>query len=115
MRRRAKGAILRFGAVSFLLALAACSGDTNLVRDAAVATGIGTEPKPAPDFVASTRPTELNYNPVGLPTAPFVAKTPAQVKAAEAAMDQARTANESQAAEARQLASSPAPAAPRSP
>jgi hypothetical protein len=106
---------LQLWAAGALLGLAACSGDTNFVRDAAVATGVGAEPKPAPDFVASTRPAELSYSPVGVPTAPFVAKTPAQVKAAEAAMDQARAANENQAAEARQLGSSPAPAAPRSP
>lgn len=95
-----------------LLALAACSGDTNLIRDVAVATGVGPEPKPAPDFVASSRADTISYVPVGLATRSSPAKTAEQVKAAEAAMDQARVANESQAAAARELGERPGPSVP---
>jgi hypothetical protein len=104
--------LFRLGLAGALLALAACSGDTNLVRDVAVATGIGTEPKPAPDFVAASRPAMIDYTPVGTAARPTAAKTPEQVKAAEAAMDQARAANESQAAAARELGAGPGPSLP---
>ena len=103
---------LWLGRVAALLALAACSGDTNLVRDVAVATGVGSEPKAAPDFVASTRPGELDYVRPGLATRTLPAKSAADVKAAEAAMDQVRAANETRAAEARELGSKTGPTIP---
>jgi hypothetical protein len=104
---------LALAAVPALLpALAACSGDLNPVRDVAVATGIGTGPKPAPDFIASTRPETVDYARPGVAPAAFRAKTAAEVQAAEAAMDQARARNEAEAAAARQLGGTPAPAAP---
>ncbi len=98
-----------------LCGLAACSGDANPVRDTLVATGVGAQPKPAPDFVAASRPQTLDYIPVGTAPAKTAAKSADQVKAAEAAMDKTRTANESQAAAARRLGSTPAPTAPSVP
>jgi hypothetical protein len=115
MKASSHGHLLRLGMAGALLMLAACSGDTNLVRDVAVATGVGAEPKPAPDFVASSRPGELNYIRPGAATRSEKAKTAEEVKAMEAAMEQTRTANESKAAAARELGarSGPAPAPPR--
>ena len=97
-------------------ALASCSGDTNLVRDAAVATGGGAERRQAPDFVAASRPATSDYQPVGVAPAPraITAKPRAGVQAVEAQMDAVRAANEARAAAARQagaaLATPPAPA-----
>ena len=108
MKARLKGDLLRLGAAGALLALAACSGDINPVRDIAVSTGAGTEPKPAPDFVAASRPGELDYIRPGLATRSARAKSPADVKAAETAMETVRAGNEAKAAAARELGSRPA-------
>ena len=105
---RLRHGCLRLGLAGALLALAACSGDTNLVRDAAVATGIGAEPKPAPDFVASSRPAELDYIRPGVATRPTLSKNASQIQAFEAQMEAARVANESQAAAVRDLGAAPA-------
>ncbi len=106
------GKLFRLGGAGALLALAACSGDFNPVRDVAVATGVGVEPKPAPDFVASSRPDSVDYANPNVPKAVFRAKTAAEVQAAEAAMDQVRAKNEAEAAAARQLGEAPAPTPP---
>ncbi len=106
---------VRLGLAGALLGLAACSGDLNPVRDAFVATGVGAEPKPAPDFVAASRPGTVDYIPVGTAAAKTPAKTADQVKAAEAAMEETRAANESRAATARELGAQSVPAARRSP
>jgi len=115
MKASLHGDMVRLGVAGALLALAACSGDTNLVRDVAVATGVGTEPKPAPDFVASSRPAEVEYIRPGVATRPVKAKTADEVKAMEAAMEQTRAANESKAAAARELGSQAGPATRRNP
>ena len=112
MKARSQDTFVRLGIGGALLVLAACSGDANPVRDVAITTGVGSEPKPAPDFVASSRPESINYIPPGAPQAKTPAKTAAQVKAAEAAMEQARAANEGQAAAARALRSRPGPSVP---
>jgi hypothetical protein len=95
-------------------ALAACSGDLNPVRDAAVATGVGIERRQAEGFIETTRPETLEYMPVGVSAAPrgVTAKPAADVKAAEAEMDAVRADNEARAAAARKAGSTPAPAAP---
>jgi hypothetical protein len=95
-----------------LLPLAACSGDLNPVRDVAVATGIGTEPKPAPDFVAATRPQGVDYIRPGAAPEAFKPKSAAEVQAAEAAMEEVRARNEAEAAAARQLGATPPPSVP---
>ncbi len=104
--------LIRLGLAGALMALVGCSGDTNPVRDVLVTTGVGAEPKPAPDFVAASRPEKLDYIPVGTAPAKVVAKTPDEVKATEEAMEQTRATNESRAATARELGATPAPSAP---
>ena len=91
--------------------LSACSGDLNPVRDVAVATGMGAQPRKAADFVAKSRPEKLEYVPVGSSAPPRASvKAAAAVSAAEAEMDALRAANEARAAEARAAASaSPTP------
>jgi hypothetical protein len=95
--------------------LCACSADVNPVRDVAVATGIGPQPRTAPDFVAASRPEKLDYIPVGVsaPARPVPAKPQASVGAFEAEMNAVRAANEARAAEARAAGASAPPAAPQ--
>ena len=88
-------------------ALSGCAGDTNPVRDAAMAAGVtGGEPKPAPDFVARTRPAQVDYLPIGVSAPPrrYRAKSKDEVEGAEAQMDRLSRANESRAAAARRAA-----------
>ena len=112
---KARSQALWLGAAGVLLALAGCAGDTNPVRDVAVATGVGAAPKPAPDFVASSRPAEIDYVRPGLASRPTQSKSAADVRATEAAMERTRAVNESKAAAARRLGSQPGPAAPARP
>ena len=113
MRRRALRALILCAAAA---GLAAC-GETNLMRDAAFATGIATPPKEAPEFIRQSRPAQLDYLPVGVSAPPREAtyKTKAAVTAAEAELDATRTGNEAKGAQARQAGATPAPtaAAPR--
>ena len=87
--------------------LGGCAGDTNAVRDAAMAAGVtGGEPKPAPDFVARTRPAQVDYVPIGVSAPPrrYRAKNKDEVESAEAQMDRLSRTNESRAAAARRAA-----------
>lgn len=96
-------------------ALASC-GETNLMRDAAYATGMATPPKEAPEFVRQARPAKLDYLPVGVsaPAREATYKSKGAVTAAEAELDAARTGNEAKGVEAKQAGATPAPtAAPR--
>jgi hypothetical protein len=97
-----------------LLALAACSGDVNPVRDMAVAVGVGVQPRQAPDFIQTTRPGQLEYVPVGTsaPARPTKAKSAAEVKAMEAEMDRRRTSNEREGQAASAAGATPAPVPP---
>jgi hypothetical protein len=81
--------------------LSGCSGDTNYVRDVAVATGVGAERKKAADFVETSRPGDIDYTPVGVaaPKRGQTAKAVGAVKAGEAEMDALRAANEARAKE----------------
>ena len=95
------------------LVLAGCSSDGNLVRDAALASGItGGEPKPAPDFVTRTRPADLDYMPIGKAPPPraYRAKDKKAVASAEAEMQGLRSANERRGSAARRAGTTPAPA-----
>jgi hypothetical protein len=112
MKIQLHGHWFRLGIAGALLALGACSGDSNLVRDAAVATGAGIEPRPGLDFVASSRPAELDYIQPGVESRPTKAKSAEDVKAFEAKMEEARATNESKAAAARKLGAKPGPDAP---
>ena len=90
-------------------ALGGCMGDTNPVRDMAVAAGVtGGEPKPAPDFVARTRPAQAEYVPIGSPAPPrrYRAKNKDEVEGAESQMERLSRANEARAAQARRAAGS---------
>jgi hypothetical protein len=109
MRTRAFPALILCAAAA---ALASC-GETNLMRDAAIATGIATPPKEAPEFVRQSRPAQLDYMPVGVSAPPREAtyKSKAAVTAAEAELDTLRTGNAAKGAEARQAGATPAPVA----
>ena len=93
--------------------LAACVTETNPVREAATAVGLGPKIDPAPEFVARSRPAKLDFIPVGAAAEgrPTPARSADQVKATEAELEAARAANEAAAAAARQGAA-PAPLPP---
>ena len=89
------------------VALGGCAGDANPVRDLAVASGVtGGEPKPAPDFVARSRPAQVEYVPIGVsaPARRYRAKDKDEVESAEAQMNRLSRANEARAAQARRAA-----------
>ncbi len=90
-------------AVSLLLLVASgCSATTNPVRDVFAEFGAGPPTATAPDFVAKTRPAELDYIPVGRPAqAPTAARTPAEIAQFEAELEAERLRAESQGAAAR--------------
>ena len=112
MRRLSGRRLALFVAACLGSGLAACSGDTNWARDAAVWSGVGAERKPAPDFVTQSRPATTDYMPVGVapPKRALEAKPKNTVTAVEAEMDAVRTANEGRGNEARQIGAA-APAA----
>ncbi len=103
------------------LGLAGCAADVNPVRDMFVAVGAGGKPAPAPEFVAGSRPANLDYVPVGTtkagPAKP--ARKPEEAKAVEAELDALRTRQEADAAALRAAAAAAAgpvtPAPPVSP
>ncbi len=105
----------RFHLPAFLLALpaatlAGCAGDANPVRDVAIVSGLtGGEPKAAPDFVARTRPAQLDYLPVGVSPPPrrYRAKDKGEVESAESQMNRISRANEARAAQARRASGGP--------
>lgn len=73
------------------LGLSGCMGDANPVRDQLNAVGIGPKAVAAPDFVAQSRPKDLDYVPVGTSAPPRArAKSAAEVKALEAELETAR-------------------------
>ena len=94
------------------LGVAGCS--SNPVRDAFHLTGIGAEPKPAPDFIAQSRPETLEYRATGVAPPPrsTTSKTAAEVSRMETEMDALKAANEARAGVARQAGATVAPAAP---
>ena len=99
-------------AAAALIGLAACAGDVNPVRDVAVSLGAGPPPANTPEFITKTRPTSLDYIPVGTsaPPRPSKARSADEVKAAESEMDSLRKTNEAAANAARQAGASPPPA-----
>jgi hypothetical protein len=98
-------------------ALAACSSDVNPVRDVVVATGLVSEPRPAPDFVTQSRPASTDYAPVGVAPPPRATKpkSAADVKNAEAELDALRASSEGRAAKTRQAGQSAASQAAKPP
>lgn len=91
--------------------VAACAGGSNPVRDVATAVGAGPQVAPTPDFVAQSRPQSLDYMPIGTPVEgrPTPARTPDEIKAAEAELDALRSRNEAAGAAAARLGGTPPP------
>ncbi|MBO1904906.1 hypothetical protein KHP60_08080 [Microvirga sp. 3-52] len=88
-----------------------CNGSFNPVRDVATAVGAGPEVAATPDFVARSRPANLEYMPIGTPTVerPTPARTADEIKAAEAELDALRSRNEAAGAAAAELGKTPPP------
>jgi hypothetical protein len=105
--------IPRVSALTFALAavLGVVGCNSNPVRDVATAVGAGPTTVTTPDFVAQSRPANLEYMPIGTPVAerPTPARTPAEIKAAEAELDALRTRNEAAGAAAAELGKTPPP------
>lgn len=91
--------------------VAACAGGSNPVRDIATSVGAGPTTAPTPDFVASSRPKSLDYMPIGASGEgrPTPARTPEEIKAAEAELDALRARNEAAGAAASRLGGTPPP------
>ena len=90
--------------------LGGCVSESNPVRDLAVASGLtGGEPKPAPDFVANSRPSQVDYVPITAkaPARRYRAKDKDEVESAEAQMNQLSRANEARGAQARRAGAAP--------
>jgi hypothetical protein len=89
----------------------ACTGGSNPVRDIAVAVGGGPKVAPTPDFVAQSRPKNLDFMPIG--TAEEGRSTPArsvdEIKAAESELDALRARNEAAGAAAARAGGTPPP------
>ncbi|MBQ0823055.1 hypothetical protein HPT29_014265 [Microvirga terrae] len=100
-----------FAATALAVGLAGCNGSFNPVRDVATAVGAGPQTAATPDFVARSRPADLEYMPIGTPAAerPTPARTADQIKAAEAELDAIRAQNEAAGAAAAELGKTPPP------
>jgi hypothetical protein len=85
--------------------------NSNPVRDVATSLGAGPKATPTPDFVARSRPADLDYMPIGtpVPERPTPARTAEEIKAAEAELDALRTRNEAAGAAAAELGKTPPP------
>lgn len=88
---------------------AGCSG--NPTGEFLESSGLAPKTAPRPDFVAASRPQNLDYIPIGTPQEgrPTAAKTADEVKAAEAELDSVRAQNQSRGEAAAQLGGTPAP------
>jgi hypothetical protein len=91
--------------------LVGCAGDTNPVRDAFVAAGLGAQRRKAPEFVEKSRPAAMEFAPVGIaqPKRGVAAKPKSGVAAAEAEMDAIRAKNEAKAKDARAVGATVGP------
>jgi hypothetical protein len=91
--------------------LSGCNGSFNPVRDVATAVGAGPHAAATPDFVARSRPADLEYMPIGKPVVerPTPARTADEIKAAEAELDSLRSRNEAAGAAAAELGKTPPP------
>ena len=95
-----------------LCAVACVAGcNSNPVRDVAASVGAGPQMAPTPDFVARSRPANLEYMPISasVPERPTPARTADEIKAAEAEMDALRARNEAAGAQAAELGKTPPP------
>jgi hypothetical protein len=105
--------IPRFSAAAMILcAIASVAGcNSNPARDVAASVGAGPQMAPTPDFVARSRPANLEYMPISasVPERPTPARTADEIKAAEAEMDALRARNEAAGAQAAELGKTPPP------
>jgi hypothetical protein len=105
--------IPRFSAAAMILcAIPSVAGcNSNPVRDVAASVGAGPQMAPTPDFVARSRPANLEYMPISasVPERPTPARTADEIKAAEAEMDALRARNEAAGAQAAELGKTPPP------
>ena len=102
-------------AAAFALIMLAAGGvagcNSNPVRDVATSLGAGPQVAPTPDFVARSRPANLDYMPIGtpVPERQTPARTQEEIKAAEAELDALRARNEAAGAAAAELGKTPPP------
>jgi hypothetical protein len=86
--------------------------ESGLVKQVVQLGGFATPtPNNAPDFIATSRPAQTEYVPVGTsaPARPVRAKTAAEVEKAKADLNQTRSTNEAQGESAKTLGTSAAP------
>lgn len=90
---------------------AACTSGSNPVREIATAMGAGPRVAPTPDFVARSRPQNLDYLPIGTAEEgrPTPARSAEEIKAAESELDALRARNEAAGAAAARLGGTPPP------
>ncbi|WP_210331103.1 hypothetical protein [Microvirga terrestris] len=107
IRRTSTVAVMMLAVVG----VAGCNGGFNPVRDVATAVGAGPQTAATPDFVARSRPANLEYMPIGtsVPERPTPARTAEETKAAEAELDALRTRNEAAGAAAAEAGKTPPP------
>ena len=105
-----RGSIIAFAMLA-ASGVAGCNGSFNPVRDVATSVGAGPQLATSPDFVARSRPANLEYMPIGtpVPERPTPARTADEIKAAEAELDALRTRNEAAGAQAAELGKTPPP------
>ncbi|EIM28853.1 hypothetical protein [Microvirga lotononidis] len=98
-------------AVAVTMLVAGCNGGFNPVRDVAAAVGAGPQTAASQDFVVQSRPTNLDYMPIGTAVQgrPTAARTADEIKAAEAELDALRARNEAAGAAAATLGNTPPP------
>ncbi|WP_262030941.1 hypothetical protein [Microvirga sp. Mcv34] len=98
-------------AAAVTMLVAGCNGSFNPVRDVAAAVGAGPQTAASQDFVVQSRPTNLEYMPIGAAVQgrPTPARTADEVKAAEAELDALRSRNEAAGAAAAELGKTPPP------
>lgn len=98
-------------AIALLLIALACAGCAGggPVHGVAVASGFATEAPKAADFVESSRAGDLEYKPVGVkpPDRGHAPLNAEEIDALKSGLDQRRVRNESEAATARALGSTP--------
>ena len=102
--------VAAFALISFAAAgMAGCN--SNPVRDVAASLGAGPQMAASPDFVARSRPADLDYMPISasVPERPTPARTAQEIKAAEAEMDALRARNEAAGVQAADLGKTPPP------
>ena len=90
--------------------LSACSS-ANPTGEFLESSGLAPKTAPRPDFVTQSRPTSLDYMTIGTadPGRTTAAKTPAEVKAAEAELDAVRARNTAAGTAAANLGGTPPP------